>query len=182
MRYKKIKFSTGIVLFLFLFLSLGIYSQNTTNPYIKDSKSIQSILDSYYDCISGPIGEIRDFDRLKNLFHPQARLVYSYWDKESKKANLLIFNTLDEFILKLDYLDKKGFFEYEVANDTNSFSSISQVFSTYRYRVEDNSTPDNQGITSYEIFFDGNRYWIISMFWVAENEKYKIPKKYLKRK
>ena len=58
-----------------------------------------------------------------------------------------------------------------------------QVFSSYKYHVEDNSIDPGQGITSYEIFFDGKRYWFMSMFWMAENEKYKMPKEYLgKRK
>lgn len=149
---------------------------------VNDTKSVQNILDAYYDCISGPIGEQRDFERLKNLFHPEARLIYSNWSDETGKAYLLVFKTVDEFISKLGYLDKKGFYEHEVSNITHSFSSVTQVFSTYRFRVEDKSIPDGQGITSYDIFYDGERYWILSMFWAAENQKYKIPKKYLPKK
>ena len=169
--------------FAILLISMVSFAQATqltsASNYEKDSESIQNILDAYYDCISGPIGETRDFDRLENLFHPEARLIYSNWNNETGKAYTLIFKTLPEFIEKLDYLDKKGFYEHEVSNVTHSFSSIAQVFSTYKFRAEDNSIPPGQGITSYELFFDGDRYWIMSMFWVAENEKYKIPQKYL---
>ncbi|WP_353779671.1 hypothetical protein [Winogradskyella sp. 3972H.M.0a.05] len=154
---------------------------NDSLIYKKDVESIQSIMDSYYDCISGPIGQKRDFDRLKNLFHPEARLIYSYWNESSTVSEVMVFNTIEEFISKLDYLDKKGFYEYEIQNSIEQFSSISHVFSTYTYRVEDNSIPQNKGITSYQLLFDGDRYWIISMFWAAENKKYKIPKKYLER-
>ena len=156
--------------------------QKTSITSVNDTKSVQNILDAYYDCISGPIGEQRDFERLKNLFHPEARLIYSNWSDETGKAYLLVFKTVDEFISKLGYLDKKGFYEHEVSNITHSFSSVTQVFSTYRFRVEDKSIPDGQGITSYDIFYDGERYWILSMFWAAENQKYKIPKKYLPKK
>ena len=146
-----------------------------------DTNSVQNILDAYYDCISGPIGEIRDFDRLKKLFHPNARLTYSYWNEDQSKANLMIFNTMDEYIEKLDYLDKKGFYEYEISNKIHTLGSVTQVFSTYEFSVEDNSINPQKGITSYEIFFDGDRYWIMSMFWTMENDKYPIPKKYLKK-
>lgn len=156
--------------------------QKTSITSVNDTKSVQNILDAYYDCISGPIGEQRDFERLKNLFHPEARLIYSNWSDETGKAYLLVFKTVDKFISKLGYLDKKGFYEHEVSNITHSFSSVTQVFSTYRFRVEDKSIPDGQGITSYDIFYDGERYWILSMFWAAENQKYKIPKKYLPKK
>lgn len=158
---------------------IPLAQENTDTLHTEDVNSIENILNAYYDCISGPIGEKRDFDRLKNLFHPEARLIYSYWNKESTKASNLIFKTIDGFIEKLDYLDKKGFYEYEIANKIHTFSSVTQVFSTYTFQVEDHSIPNGRGITSYELFFDGNRYWIMSMFWVAENEKYKIPEKYL---
>lgn len=156
--------------------------QGKTKRYANDTKSVQNILDAYYDCISGPIGEKRDFERLKNLFHPEARLIYSNWSNETGKAYLLVFKTIDEFIGKMGYLDKKGFYEHEVSNVVHSFSSVTQVFSTYRFRVEDKSIPDGQGMTSYDIFYDGDRYWILSMFWAAENQRYKIPEKYLQKK
>ncbi|WP_298901697.1 hypothetical protein [uncultured Psychroserpens sp.] len=168
---------------LSMVVSLSLEAQNDTaqtQDYSSDSKSPQALIDAYYDCISGPIGDVRDFERLRHMFHKDARLIYSYWNEDSSKANLMIFDTIDAFIDKLGYLDKKGFYEHEIANITHSFSTVTQVFSTYKYRAEDNSIPKGQGITSYDLFFDGERYWIMSMFWAAENDKYKIPKKYLK--
>lgn len=171
----------GISILLLSSLPLAAQNSSSSPTYAADTESIQQVIDAYYDCISGPIGEVRDFDRLRNLFHPAARLIYSYWNKESNKANLMIFNTVEEFIPKLDYLDKKGFFEHEISNITHDFSAIAQVFSSYAFRAEDNSIPNGQGITSYELFYDGSRYWIMSMFWAAENAKYKIPEAYLKK-
>ena len=169
-----------ICICVFIFTSTISLGQNDKSKlYAKDVSSVQNILTAYYDCISGPIGEKRDFVRLKNLFDPEARLIYSHWNNESTKATNLIFKTLDEFIERMGYLDKKGFYEHEVSNEIHTFSSVTQVFSTYKFRVEDKSIPEGKGITSYEIFYDGERYWILSMFWAAENAKYKIPKKYL---
>ena len=91
----------------------------------------------------------------------------------------MVFMSIHEFIPKLDYLDQKGFYEHEVNNVIHSFSSVTQVFSTYQFRAEDKSI-EGRGITSYELFYDGNRYWILSMYWAAENDKYKVPTKYLK--
>lgn len=172
-----------ILLCMCLLFSSALYGQDAaqSGKYSSDTESIQSVLDAYYDCISGPIAEKRDFDRLRNLFHPQSRLIYSYWDESSSKAGVLVFNDVEEFIERLDYLDKKGFYEHELSNITHDFSSIVQVFSTYAFRVEDKSIPEGKGITSYDLFFDGERYWIMSMFWVAENERYKIPAEYLNK-
>ncbi|MFY0631446.1 MAG: hypothetical protein JXR05_13765 [Flavobacteriaceae bacterium] len=169
-----------VTILLFILVSTSGFSQiKKSKSYAKDVSSVQNILTAYYDCISGPIGEKRDFARLRNLFDPEARLIYSHWNQESTKASNLIFKTLDEFIDRMGYLDKKGFYEHEVSNKIHTFSSVTQVFSTYKFRVEDKSIPDGQGITSYEIFYDGERYWILSMFWAAEDAMHKIPKKYL---
>lgn len=162
-----------------LISTTGFSQMEKSKLYANDVSSVQNILDAYYDCISGPIGQKRDFERLKNLFDPNARLIYSRWNNEKTKASNLIFNTIDEFIERLGYLDKKGFYEYEVSNEIHTFSSITQVFSTYKFHVEDKSIPNGQGITSYDIFYDGERYWILSMLWAAEDGKHKIPKKYL---
>ena len=167
-------------LFLILLMSLSVRTQTEATPYIEDTKSIQSVIDAYYDCISGPIGEKRDFNRLKNLFHPKAKLIYTYWNKEETQASTLIFNTMDEYIERLDYLDKKGFYEYEIKNSIDEFGAVSQVFSSYRYYVEDKSIPPRTGITSYQLFFDGDRYWILSMLWTFETPTNKIPDTYLK--
>ena len=169
----------------FLLLSFTLFLFNT--PSVKahvqqgqsDTSSIQNLIDAYYDCISGPIGEARDFDRFRSLFHPSAHLTYSYWEESGKEAQLMNFS-VEEFIGKLGYLDKKGFYEEEISNEIHTFGSVTQVFSTYQYHVEDQSIPRGRGITSYELFYDGSRYWILSMFWTMENDKFPIPTQYLK--
>ncbi len=161
-----------IIIALLLSTSMVLAKHND-----EDVETPQSLIDAYYETISGPIGEQRDFDRFRNLFHPQARLIYSYWNQQSQKAELMIFNT-EEFIEKLDYLDKKGFYEFELYNRIEKYNTITQAFSTYEYKTED-KTIAGRGITSYELFYDGNRYWIMSMFWVMEDDKHTIPEVYL---
>ena len=74
-----------------------------TNKYAQDVASIESLNKAYYDCISGPIGQKRDFDRLRNLFHPDASFVYSYWSEEEDKAKLMIFD-FDTYLEKVRLL------------------------------------------------------------------------------
>ncbi|MEO9483020.1 MAG: hypothetical protein ABJG47_06220 [Ekhidna sp.] len=164
---------TLATLLLLLFLSATAQQKN----YDEDVKSIQSIGKAYYEIVSGPIGETRDFDRLRNLFHPQATLTYSYWSAEQQK-NLLMPMDIEGYIGKLDYLDKKGFFEEELYVSNESYGSITQSISTYKFWMED-KTAEGRGLTSYQYFFDGDRYWILSMFWMMESEKYPIPIRYV---
>jgi len=159
-------------------LFIGILSANAQNDkYAHDVVSIESLNKAYYDCISGPIGQKRDFDRLRNLFHPKASFVYSYWSEEENKAKLMIFD-FDGYLEKLDYLDKKGFYEKEIANTEKSYGTITQSISTYKFWMED-KTAEGRGVTSYNYFYDGERYWIMSMFWQMESDKFPIPEEFL---
>src|SRR5262245_11943241 len=40
----------------------------------EDTASIEAILAATYDVISGPAGKVRDWDRMRSLFVPDARL------------------------------------------------------------------------------------------------------------
>lgn len=168
------------IIFAYSLAIVSLFNCNSQElKYEDDVVSIQNLMNAYYESISGPIGQPREFDRLRNLFHPNARLIYSYWNDDYSYNSLLIM-TLDEMINKLDYTVEKGFHEQEISNKMNSFSSIIQVFSTYKFWTQDDSI-SGMGITSYELQYDGDRYWIVSMLWTAENEKYKVPKKYLNK-
>ncbi|MEQ6124037.1 hypothetical protein AAON49_07560 [Pseudotenacibaculum sp. MALMAid0570] len=151
---------------------------NSEAQYENDVTSIENIGKAYYEIVSGPIGEKRDFNRLRNLFHPKATLTYSYYSKEEKK-NKLMHMDIEGYIGKLDYLDKKGFYEKELYVSSETYGSITQSISTYKFWMED-KTAEGKGFTSYQYFWDGKRYWILSMFWMMESDQYPIPKKYLK--
>ena len=86
----------------------------------------KNIGSKYYNIVSGPIGEERDFDRLRNLFHPKATLTYSYWSEEDQE-NKLMHMDIESYIGKLDYLDKRGFYEeawFPLRNDSSSRVTI----------------------------------------------------------
>ena len=84
----------------------------------------------------------------------------------------------DGYLEKLDYLDKKGFYEKEIFNKQESFGSLVSVISTYQFWMED-KTAEGRGITLYHMYFDGDRYWIKSMFWQMESPQFPIPAEYL---
>lgn len=87
---------------------------------------------------------------------------------------------IEGYIGKLDYLDKKGFYEEELYSKNTTYGSIVQTISTYKFWMED-KTAEGRGFSSYNLFYDGQRYWILSMFWMMESDKYPLPKAYLKK-
>ena len=172
----KLKF----VLFLVVvgLFSAGIMGQSTKESemkdYSEDHKSIESIIAATYDTISGAKGEKRDWKRFKLLFHPDARLIPTGQEKA------FVFSP-DQYIERSEpFLVGEGFYETEIASKKDVFGSIAQVFSTYEARrAKDEEKPFMRGINSFQLFFDGKRWWILTIYWQQETKDSPIPAKYL---
>ncbi len=78
-------------------------------------------------------------------------------------------------------LQQSGFFEVELNRVTEQYGNIAHLFSTYESRrtADKAETPFSRGINSIQALKDGNRWWIVSVFWDAERPGSEIPAKYL---
>lgn len=152
---------------------------NDTEKYRESVASQDQILETLYAVISGEKGEARDWEHFRYLFHPNAKLIPT--GKGKSGAVGAQFWTVEDYIAKAgDYLVEKGFFEKEIHRTSDSFGGITQVFSTYEsYHSESDTTPFARGINSIQLLYDGERWWIINIYWTAETEANPIPKKYL---
>jgi hypothetical protein len=147
-----------------------------------DVKSMDAILAAIYDTISGPAGG-RDWDRLRSLFHAGARLIpcgRSTQDQEKAATRARVL-TVEEFIKIIEPRTKaEGFFEREIARRVDRFGAVAQVFSTYESRHAANDPqPFVRGINSIQLFFDGARWWVVTIFWDSERPGQSIPEDYL---
>jgi hypothetical protein len=90
---------------------------------------------------------------------------------------------VEEYIARVEPLfEKTGFYEREIARHTDQFDRIAHVFSTYESRHDPaDPEPFVRGINSIQLFYDGGRWWIVSIYWQHENAEYPISEKYLKR-
>ena len=60
------------------------------------------------------------------------------------------------------------------------FGDIVQVWSTYESRHNPSDpTPFARGINSFQLLKDGDRYWVVNIFWDVESPTNPIPAKYL---
>jgi hypothetical protein len=144
-----------------------------------DVSSIDGILHALYDVISGPAGKKRDPDRLRSLFAEGARLIPATKTTEGPQHARVL--DVDGYITRaFANMEKQGFFEKEIARRVDQFGSIAQVFSTYESRrAVDDAKPFARGINSIQVYFDGTRYWIITVFWDSERPDNPLPAKYL---
>ena len=145
-----------------------------------DVSSIDAIIAAVYDVISGPAGKKRDWDRMRSLFIPGARLIPTGTRPTGESGARML--TVEDYITNAGpYLEREGFFETEIARKTETFGNISHAFSTYESRHKLEDKPFARGINSIQLMNDGKRWWVVTIFWQGEDEKTPLPEKYLKR-
>ena len=144
-----------------------------------DVNSIDSIIAAVYDVISGPAGKKRDWDRMRSLFVPGARLIPTGPRQTGGYGSRSL--TVEDYITRGGpSLERDGFFEAEIARKTDTFGNIAQAFSTYESRHKPDEKPFARGINSFQLMNDGKRWWVVTIFWQGEDEKNPLPEKYLK--
>lgn len=143
----------------------------------QDVASIDAIIAALYDVISGPIGQARDWNRLRSLFIPEGRMM-PVGARPDGSAGMRLLRVNDYVALSGTLLVEKGFHERELARRTEQFGHIAHVFSTYEGKLEGDGHA-MRGINSIQLMHDGKRWWIVSLMWEAENPKLQLPAQYL---
>lgn len=144
----------------------------------EDVASADAILAAVYDVISGPADEERDWDRLRSLFVPGARLIPTGIRDGVARAMVM---TVDEYIERAaPFFAENGFFETEIARVEERYGPVVHAFSTYESRyAADDPEPFMRGINSFQLLDDGRRWWIVTIYWHGETPETPIPDRYL---
>ena len=162
--------------------SIGKYGLKVDSiaPLEKDVNSIDGIVAALYDVISGPAGEKRNWDRMRTLFIPEAKLMSTATRPDGTMSKRV--RSLEEYISASGpLLEKDGFFEREIGRSMDQYGAIVHLFSSYdSKRTLADETPFTRGINSIQLWSDGKRWWIVSILWQPESADNPIPAKYLK--
>lgn len=143
----------------------------------KDVASLDAIVAALYDTISGPAGQARDWNRLRSLFVPTARMM-PVGLRPDGSAGMRLLQVNDYVASSGPLLVEKGFHERELARRTERFGHIAHVFSTYEGKLDADGHV-MRGINSLQLMHDGKRWWIVSLMWEAESPKLGLPAEYL---
>jgi len=143
-----------------------------------DVSSIEAVVRAIYEAISFREGQEPDINRFRSLFNPNAQFIRISRDG---------VNTMDVESFSASFRERvktgalKSFYEAELSRQTLAFGSIAQIFSTYHKRM---NTEDPagliRGINSLQLYYDGQRWWIISILWEDERGGNLIPPEYLR--
>ena len=142
----------------------------------EDVATPEATVRALYQVISGPAGP-RDWNRLRSLFTPGARLVFSVTQRDGR----VVYRegTVEQYIAaNTPYLMEHGWQEHEVASKVERYGSIVHIFSTYE-GDEGPGTERERGINSIQLSNHDGRWWVVSLLVEKEAEWNPIPRQYL---
>jgi hypothetical protein len=141
----------------------------------EDRAAIGAAIDEMYAMISGPAGP-RDWSRLANCFHPEARQIRTFLDAEGRPAMTVM--GLDDYARDtMPFFMTHAFFEVEIGRRIDLFGNIAHAWSAYEARSAlDDAAPERRGINSIQLFRDPDHGWrIMAMIWDNEREGVSLP-------
>lgn len=108
-------------------------------PRTEDVATIDGIIKAYYEVISGPAGQPRQWSRDRTLYISDIRFVAMSEEKNGQPRAQIASH--QQFVDASDpMLVKEGFYESEIHRVTETFGHIAHVFSTYREQAEERRT------------------------------------------
>ena len=147
----------------------------TIEPSPQDVSSIDSIVAASYETISGGIGVPRQWSRDRSLYDPNVRFVSISVNPQSK-AIVSRSESHQEFVDASDaFLVEEGFTERELKHVPKRFGNVATVLSSYEGTVASTGKVVTRGVNIFQLYFDGKRWWILSMVWDEERPDNPLP-------
>jgi hypothetical protein len=156
-----------------------VHAQNTARVEVAtipvnpaDVGTVDAIVKAFYEVISGPAGQPRQWSRDRTLYIPDVRFVSMDIRNGQPHANIM---SHQDFVERTNPgLVAQGFFETEIHRVTRKFGNTTHVFSTYEMK-DGAGRPLGRGVNSIQLFWDGQRWWISGVAWDDERPDNPIP-------
>jgi len=145
----------------------------------EDVKTLDGIMRAYYEVVSGPAGSTPDRARDEFLHHPDALIGMPARDTAGTES--LVTMSLAGFYERVGGVRDVAFYEWELSRRVERFGMIAHVWSTYASSDRSGGEPQSRGINSIQLYFDGDRWWIMGWIYDRERPGKAIPEEYLKK-
>jgi hypothetical protein len=149
----------------------GGHMAGLPQPAPADVATPEATVAAYYEALSGPVAKKRDWNRFLSLFFPGARLLpaegkgHSGTMPHQFSPSKYLYDTESNML-------EEGYLAKETDHRSEGFGKILHVWSTYEVRhAAADAKPFVRGINSFELFFDGKRWWIFSVLWQPETTR-----------
>jgi hypothetical protein len=145
-----------------------------------DVATMEEIVKADYESVSGAVGIPRQWGRMLSLYDPNAKV---FVVRKAANSELTLWApTLQEYADEFDVrFVQEGHGEHEVAHKIFRFGNVATVFSSYEGRSSSTGQMTSRGVRTFQLYYDGNRWWISSVSWDAEHPITVIPEELLPR-
>jgi|GEM_PF-50854 len=138
-----------------------------------DVTSIEAIVKTTYDVISGPAGP-RNWNRFFSLFLPEAQMgavvmspagqpeFHSITPQSYQKSNGPFFS-------------QNGFYEEELKRNVMQFGNVATVQSAYQFRFTPAGKVEQRGVNYFTLVKSNGRWWISNLTWQDEEKDLRLP-------
>ncbi len=159
-----------LILILFMILMVPASAQENSDPRPGDVATIDGVMNAYYEAVSGPPGK-RDINRILSLYAPGAKLNVNIVD------GVPIHGTVEDVVQTERFQTiTTDFYEREISRDEQRFGNLANVISTYGISDSmDNFDYTARGITIFQMYYAGDRWWIMSSIFQREAENLPLP-------
>ena len=118
----------------------------------------EALTASLYAFISGPKDKKRDVEKIRALFHLQARIMVAA--RHPEKGPFLRPMDLEAFLSFAVPQWEKGFFEKGTSVTVQKYEGLAQVWSPYEIRLAEEGPAMFTGLNALQCAWDGKRWWI----------------------
>lgn len=139
-----------------------------------DVSTIEGIVKASYETISGGVGEPRQWGRDRTLFDPNSRSVAVEVDLKTGVVTTKSMNEQEYADQSDASIVKNGFTERELKHVIKRYGNVATVLSSYEGTVASGKVV-SRGVNIFQLYFDGKRWWILSMVWDDERPGNPIP-------
>jgi hypothetical protein len=149
------------------------------SPRPEDVSTLDGIVKAYYEVVSGPAEQPRQWDRDATLYIPNVRFIILREDATGKTTAQSM--THQEFVDSSDAsLKGKAFYEHEIHRITHRAGNVVHLLSTSEHMSSPDGPVEGRSIDSLELFWDGSRWWITNVnIWDVESAKHPLPGEFL---
>ncbi|MEO0632008.1 MAG: hypothetical protein AAFY46_14985, partial [Planctomycetota bacterium] len=141
-----------------------------------DETEIDALLSDLYACISGAVGQERDWETFDRVFAEDARMAAWFRQLDGTVAEMKM--TPAEYKQRSGpMLVASGFSEREVNRELDIYGSIAHAFSTYRgdYTDAQGDAQAVEGINSIQLIKTADGWKVHSLIWQQANPDLPVP-------
>jgi hypothetical protein len=140
----------------------------------EDVSTPEGIVKASYETISGGVGVPRDWGRDRTLFDPNSRSVAVSVDPKTGVVTTKSMAEQDFADGDDAWMVQYGFTERELRHVIHRYGNVATVLSSYEGKAAAGKTI-TRGVNIFQLYFDGKRWWILSMVWDEERPGNPIP-------